>query len=221
MAVPGDFLYLRHLMDRREIAGPVLDLGSRNVQGGEWGNARHTCVRSGIEWEGADAQAGPDVTFTLDVLDARAVERVGRTWPTVIAMNLFEHVYDPVRGLQNMLKLTHAAGGSCIVVTPSVWEIHDYPGDYWRFLPDFWLEFAERNGCVLHEPRWIVGNRLVPWAELMNGTQKNLPGKVHGARIWGRRRHLWSRVAHRVLRTNGRELFFPYSGIGVMLRTGG
>lgn len=204
-------------MNSDEIRGPVLDLGSRNVQGGEWGNARQFCARNEIVWEGADAEPGPDVTFTLDVLDAEAVGRVNQKWATIIAMNLFEHVYDPVRGLENMLRLV-AHGGACVVVTPTVWEIHDYPADYWRFLPDFWLEFAKRNSCLVCEPRWIVGNRLIRWDELMVGTQKNLPGKVHGDRVWGRTRHLWSRASHRALRTIGRELFFPYCGLGVCLR---
>jgi len=186
-------------------------------RGASRGNARQLCTRNGIAWEGADAEHGPDVTFTLDVLDAAAVAHVPKTWSTVIAMNLSEHVYDPVRGLENTLRLVEA-DGACVVITPTVWEIHDYPRDYWRFLPDFWLAFAERNSCIVSQPRWIVRNQLISWGDLTVATQKHQPGKAHGERIWGRRRHWWSQVAHRALRTTGRELFFPYSGLGVCLR---
>lgn len=104
------------------------------------------------------------------------------------------------------------------MIIPAVWEIHDFPRDYWRFLPDFWLEFAERHACSVLEPRWIVGKRLIEWGDLTSGMQKHLPGKAHGGQVWGPIRTLWSRAAHRYLHTIGRELFFPYSGLGVCLR---
>lgn len=217
MAVAGDFVYLDHVIDRGEIVGPVLDLGSRNVQGGPWGNARHICEKHGIQWEGADLQMGPDVTFTLDVLDPNAIAEVGRTWPTVIATNLFEHVYDPIRALESTLRLV-AEGGTCAVITPAVWDIHDYPRDYWRALPDFYLEFGERNGCEVREPRWIVGDQIIPWDELGSGPQKHAPSKHHEARVFGRGKSMRSRIVHRLFQTTGRHMFFPYSGIGVCLR---
>lgn len=187
------------------------------MQGGPWGNARHMCEKHGLEWEGADLEPGPNVTFTLDVLDAHAVADVGRTWSTVIATNLFEHVYDPIRALENTLHLV-AQGGACIVVTPTVWEIHDFPKDYWRALPDFYMEFAERNGCELREARWIVGEQIIPWDELRSGQQKHAPSKHHADRIFGRRKSERSRLVHRLFQTYGRQTFFPYSGIGVCLR---
>lgn len=216
MAVPADFAYLEHLVERGLIQGPLLDLGSRNVQNSAMGNARALCKRHGIAWEGADGQQGRDVTFVLDILDQEAVAALRRTWRTVVATNLFEHVYDPIRGIENALTLLED-GGSCVIITPAFWEVHDFPKDYWRPLPDFYLEFAARHDCVVHEPRWIVGDRLLPWESLMMGTQKQAPSKVHGDVVFGRAKTFRSRLVHRVFRTSGREMFFPYSGIGVCL----
>lgn len=36
-------------------------------------------------------------------------------------------------------------GGLCVVVGPTVWQLHDYPADYWRPLPDFFIEFGRRE----------------------------------------------------------------------------
>lgn len=217
MAAAGDFVYLAHLIRGGYIQGPVLDLGSRNVQNIEWGNARRLCEQQGIAWEGADAEAGRDVTFVLDVLDREAVDAVGRMWPTVIATNLFEHVYDPIRGMENALRLVRD-GGTFIVITPTIWQLHDFPGDFWRPLPDFYLEFSARSRCGLIEPHWIVGDRILPWHLVMDGTQKHTPSKWHGDVVFGRAKTHRSRVVHRLFRTSGRDMFFPYVGLGVCLR---
>jgi hypothetical protein len=219
MAVPTDFRYLEHLIHTGGIRGPVLDLGSRNVQNIELGNSRALCKRHGIAWEGADGEPGRDVDFVLDVLDPSAVAALGRTWRTVIATNLFEHVYDPIRGLENALTLVEAQG-SCVIITPTVWEIHDFPRDYWRALPDFYLEFAARHDCTISEPRWIVEDRLLPWDALMAADQKHMPSVSYGHLVFGRWRTLRSRVVHRALRTTGRRTHFPYSAIGVCLTRG-
>jgi SAM-dependent methyltransferase len=217
MASPVDMLYLETLMQERRIQGPVLDLGSRNVQDSEQGNSRALCEKHGIVWEGADVEMGRDVSFVLDVLDPHAVAAVGKTWQTVIASNLFEHVYDPIRGMENALSLV-APGGACVIITPTFWELHDYPADYWRPLPDFYIEFAKRHGCTLQMPRWMVQSKLIPWDDLKVGVQKYAPSKGHGGALLGSPlRTLWSRIIHRALRTNGREMFFPYSGVGVCL----
>jgi SAM-dependent methyltransferase len=203
-----------------DIRGTVLDLGSRNVQDMEGGNARLFCERHGLDWEGADLEAGRDVSFTLDVLDREQVHGVARTWTTIIAMNLYEHLYDPIRGLENTLELVED-GGAVVVVTPTVWELHDFPKDYWRPLPDFYLDFAERNSCVVREPRWIVGGRIVPWERMMRGKQKLIPSKNQDIEMHGAWKALRSRLVHRAFGTSGRQSFFPYSALGVCIRREG
>ncbi|HWX46303.1 MAG TPA: hypothetical protein VNY52_13410 [Solirubrobacteraceae bacterium] len=222
MAAPSDLLYVQHLIDSDAIHGTVLELGSYNRQGFDGGNFRALCERGGLQWEGTDIEAGPGVDFTLDLLDRDAVTSIGRRWDTVLVMNLLEHVYDPIRVLEHALLLL-AGGGALVVAGPTVWQLHDFPGDYWRPMPDFFLEFARRNGCTLDiaDMRWLVGVALIPLDDLSVGTQKLLPSTFNAGRLYGGRRARWSRLVHRAAHTIGRDLFFPYAGLGVCMVSGG
>ena len=218
MAVIGDFAFLEHAIDRGLLRGRVLELGSYNRQGGEYGNARATVERRGLSWQGSDIEAGPGVDFTLDVLDPDAVAAVADRWDSVLVMNLLEHVYDPIRALEGALSLL-APGGSLIAVGPVVWELHDYPADYWRPLPGFFLEFAHRHGCDVTADgmRWIVLDRLLDPGPLRHGTQMLLPSSHTGHQLWGPLKMLRSKLVHRAGFTYGRETFFPYVGLGVCM----
>jgi SAM-dependent methyltransferase len=218
LAVVGDFAFLEYMIDRGLLHGSVLELGSYNRQGGEFGNARVTVERRGLSWQGSDIEAGPDVDFTLDVLDQDAVAAVSDRWDSVLVMNLLEHVYDPIRALEGALSLVKA-GGSLIAVGPVVWELHDYPADYWRPMPGFFTEFARRHRCGVPDDglRWIVLDRLLDPARLTRDGQMLLPSAHTAGHVWGRTKTLRSKLAHRAGATYGREIFFPYVGLGVCM----
>src|SRR5205085_1612458 len=162
MAVAGDFTFLRLLIDRGVVTGPVLEIGSRAWQGAEEGNAKAVCVAAGLQWEGTDIVEGEGVDFVLDILDAGAVAAVGRQWPAVLLFNLLEHVYNPIVALEHACRLV-APGGVIVVVGPAVWQLHDYPRDYWRPMPDFFLAFGEHNGYEVPFDlmMWIVEDKAV------------------------------------------------------------
>ena len=219
MAVPGDFAFLEYLIDRQLLRGRVLELGSYNRQGGDFGNAQATMRRRGLSWQGADIERGPGVDFTLDILDLDEVARITERWDGVLVMNLLEHVYDPIRALEGALRLV-SPGGSLIVAGPTVWQLHDFPADYWRPMPDFFLEFARRHGCEVPQDglRWIVLDRLVEVDRLTTGGQKLLPSTFTARSIWAPTKVVRSKLLHRVGRTFGRDVFFPYVGLGVCVR---
>lgn len=223
MAFPVDFTFLRHVINSGLIEGPVLEIGSRTWQGDE-GNAARECRLAGLAWEGTDIVAGPGVDFVLDILDAQAVGAVDRTWRAVLLFNLLEHVYNPITALENAMKLV-APGGAGVVVGPAVLQLHDYPRDYWRPMPDFFLEFADRNGyeVVRGALMWTVLDRLVAVDSLSVGDQKQLPSiSLPGVvALWGRPRAYWSRAVHLLLRTFGRDTHHPDCGLGVVLRKPG
>jgi hypothetical protein len=59
---------------------------------------------------------------------------VGPQFDSGICMDLLEHTSNPfivAENISNSLK----EGAFLFVTVPWVWEIHDYPGDYWRFTP--------------------------------------------------------------------------------------
>lgn len=216
---PSDRAYLKSLLARGILHGPVLEVGSQAIEG-QGGNTEATCQAAGLEWEGADIAPGPGVSRLLDMADTESVNAVGRQWNTVLIFNTLEHVYDPVCVLRNAVSLT-AVSGHCVVITPTVWQLHDYPADYWRPLPDFYLEFARREGCSLISNGfcWILGDRMIDVDSLRVGSQKLLPSKGPlGEKVFGRSRLQASRAIHRLFNTVGRELFFPYSALAAVLR---
>ena len=221
MAVAVDFRYLRHLFERGVVTGPVLEIGSRAWQGEEEGNARAECRSAGVAWTGTDVVDGPGVDFVLDILDVQAVGQVRRQWQAVLLFNLLEHVYNPIQALENAMQLVEPSGVA-VVVGPAVWQLHDYPKDYWRPMPDFFVDFAERHGhSVLDDLlMWLVGGKFVPVAKFSVGGQKQLPSISRPGvfEVWGRSKAYWSRGCHLLLRTFGRQTQFPHSGLGVVIR---
>ena len=63
----------------------------------------------------------------------------------------------PRRLWRTALDMVRSAG-TLVVCGPAVWELHDFPRDYWRPLPDFYREFANRQGLVLAEDgmAWVL-----------------------------------------------------------------
>ncbi len=221
MSVPLDYEYLRARIADGNVRGTTLELGSRVWPNST--NARSLCVQSGLDWMGADIEAGDGVDIVLDILDADAVRRVGRAWDSVLLMNILEHVYDPIRALENALLLV-APGGACVVVGPAIWNLHDYPRDFWRPLPDFFLEFARRHEGISVDERtmtWLSMERMIPMGDLTVGTQKAIPSRHDAVKLFGKFRTLRSRIAHKLTNSFARELWFPYVGLGVTLRRAG
>jgi SAM-dependent methyltransferase len=209
---PGDLSFLGHVIELGLVKGETLEVGSRTWQGVN-GNAAKVCAAAGLHWQGADLESGPGVDFVLDIFDEAAVAERSAQWDSVLAFNLLEHVYDPIIALRNCLRLT-AVGGRCFIVTPTVWQIHDFPADYWRPMPDFYFEFARRERQTVELMYWIYGNALIPVSELHAGSQKLLPSKDS---LRQGIREGYSRVVHRLFNTTGRHTFFPYSALGVVM----
>ena len=58
----------------------------------------------------------------------------GEPYDAGISMDLLEHTSQPfivAENISNSLK----PGALLFVTVPFVWEVHNYPGDYWRFTP--------------------------------------------------------------------------------------
>lgn len=58
----------------------------------------------------------------------------GKKFDGGICMDLLEHVENPFIVAKNIADSLNK-GAMLFVTVPWVWEIHDYPGDYWRFTP--------------------------------------------------------------------------------------
>ena len=109
--------------------GPVLEIGSLQVQGEAVGDLRP--IFPGKEYVGCDMQAGPGVD-RVERLEALSFPD---GWAgTVLCLNVFEHAWDVRRGAEEIRRVT-APGGAALVITLFEFHIHAYPEDYWRFTP--------------------------------------------------------------------------------------
>jgi SAM-dependent methyltransferase len=221
VAVKADFEYFNFVFSKGLVAGPVLEIGGRSWQG-EAGNLESLCKELGIGWESADIDAGPGVTYQLDILDQEATRSIGRTWSTVAVFNLLEHVYNPILALENATELLEP-GGICIVAGPAIWQLHQFPGDFWRPLPDFFIEFGRRNELDVSSDLmfWLVYGKIYPVSRFRSNHELVLPSVDVSKSIYGAYKSLRSRILHRLFRTYGREMAFPYVGLGVVLKKRG
>jgi SAM-dependent methyltransferase len=124
-------------------ARQVLEVGSFNVNG----NSKRFFVERGADYTGIDLRPGPDVDLVCDITDdgGRVAVALGfRSFDVVVCMNVLEHVYHPHVALDNVASLVRP-GGRIVVVTPAVWDLHDWPHDFLRLNPDFFREFARRS----------------------------------------------------------------------------
>ena len=72
----------------------------------------------------------------------------------VICMNVLEHVYRPINALENMSSLLSPTT-YLLVVVPVVWDLHDFPADFYRLNPDFFKMFAS------HKTLHILANSML------------------------------------------------------------
>ena len=69
------------------------------------------------------------MTSSIDILRGK----LGRErFNTIICMSVIEHVRDIFTFSRNVEALLDK-GGLAVISAPFAWEVHGYPGDYWRF----------------------------------------------------------------------------------------
>jgi len=196
--IDADRHYLTTLLGRGLLQGPLLELGAGLPEH----SARSIVEGAGLAYVGTDLEG--DVDVHADFSDAEAVRRefVGRPpFGSALVFNVLEHTFDPIRVLDNVFTLL-APGGLCVVLTPTVWPIHSYPIDCWRVLPDFYVEYARRNGHeLLPDTFEFVGFGPVGIAP---GASSQLPRPGRSGA-----HHFYSRIVHKVFNTAGRSMFMP------------
>jgi SAM-dependent methyltransferase len=221
MAVGEDFVFLRRVIEAGHLRGPCLEVGSLNHAGGPYGNCRFTVESLGLRYEGADLFDGPDVDHVLDFTDGEAVRATfeGRRFGTVILFSVLEHVYDPIRVLDNALALLDARGGALVISAPVVWELHDYPKDFWRLNPDFYEAYARGNGLELVPEQFVYmyQGQVRQVGDFAIQGKRVLPSRASGALAYGPARHWYSKIVERAFNTLGRRHPFTYAAIGCVL----
>jgi SAM-dependent methyltransferase len=154
---PVNLDYVERELARFPGARRVLDVGSLDVNG----SCRPLIVARGWEYLGVDVTPGPGVDLLCDMAgEWSAVDATlgGRRFDLVLCLNVLEHVFEPIRVLDNLHRLLEP-GGHLLVVTPLVWDLHQWPADYYRLNPDFFRTFAERRGLTVIEDAFQISMR--------------------------------------------------------------
>jgi len=200
--VEGDTAYLQGCIDAGVVHSPCLELGV----GYEGPNNKARLEQAGITYRGSDIRVAPTVDYVIDfegppeeVQKSVGFEKFG----SVLIFNVLEHTFDPIVVLDNAFSILRP-GGTCIVVTPTVWPIHNYPIDCWRINPSFYDEYCRRRSYEIDEGLFeYVGIHNVKENKDVNGTYVlPLPSQ-------SRLKTFISKVIHRLFNTFGRGMIFP------------
>jgi SAM-dependent methyltransferase len=210
--VPADLEYVRRLLAAGVISDPVLELGT-----GYGGSTCEKLIRAGaIRYYGTDLEAGAGVDFAADFEKAgdMAVFRSVAPFGSLLILNVLEHTFNPVQILDNAITLLRP-GGTLVLLTPTIWPLHNYPFDAWRIMPNFYEEYAKRRQLTL----------LAEWFEYVGygpvRSYRNEDGSYSFPPPAGSRAtHRYGAVLHKLFRTYGRWMQHPPEiAAAVVLRT--
>lgn len=209
--VGEDREYVIGLIKAGKIQSPCLELGTG------YGGAtnREFILDAGIEYIATDLEPSPSVDIPCDFEDSQ--ENIQQQFKevapfgSILVLNVLEHTFDPIRVLDNLFSLLKP-GGNCIIITPTVWPLHDFPYDCWRINPNFYEQYAKRRGHEL-EPEYFryVGNQRVDRLKQEGAYVLPKPGNTGLKRFY-------SKTIHRLFNTYGRGMQFPtHVAVGAVL----
>ncbi|HEY4716194.1 MAG TPA: methyltransferase domain-containing protein, partial [bacterium] len=144
---PDDLNYIKRLLSTDIIKSPVLELGVDY----EGNTCKELMKSADIEYFGTDIKPSKNVDFVVNFEEqAVEIERYfdDRKFGSVLVLNVLEHVFEPVRVLDNVFNIL-MKGGTAIIITPVVWPLHNYPLDCYRINPDFYEVYCEKKDYQL------------------------------------------------------------------------
>lgn len=204
-----DLLYLTRLLNLGKINGPVLELGA----GDGGATCRDIIVKAGLAYYASDMKSSPGVDYAAD-FESENIETcfpAAARFKTIIIFSVLEHSFNPVRVLDNAVKLLDD-GGSLILITPASWALHNYPIDCYRILPNWYERYADNRKMTLNREYFeYLGYGTVDSFKDAKGNYK-FPFPAQGFARWR------SRIVHRLFNTFGRDIAFPnYLAIAALL----
>lgn len=163
--------YRRKILDRlleenkHYYRGTVLDIGGRNR-----GNFKKPKDKVS-KWIFADIEARHNPDIILDVTDMRAIKN--EEIDIVNASELFEHVKNPERGLEECFRVLKK-NGYLIMSVPYMFPIHSDPYDYQRYTETRWKELLEEIGFTIEKCE-IMGRYFTVLADMIRMLIKSIP----------------------------------------------
>jgi len=196
---PNDMLWFKQCLASGLVEPPFLEVGSARVLGATHNLcdiARESSITPSI---GADLVQGDGVDLVID-FSAPDFQPPSH-YQTVAIFNVLEHTFDPVCVLRNVLKCVQP-GGVLLVLTPCVWPIHNWPGDFNRLLPDWYRAFASVSNINIIEDKFCW---LSPFGiDVIDGPNTELPSFISRRHACPTFKYWRSRLVHKVFDTYGR-----------------
>jgi SAM-dependent methyltransferase len=202
MVGPEDTEYVARVLKAGLIHSPCLEVGVG------YGSSNHGELVSsaGIRFAGADLVLGEGVDYVVDFegpaeLIAKQLKEV-IPLGSVLILNVLEHTFDPLRVLDNIFLLLRP-GGTCVVLTPTTWPLHNCPYDTWRINPNLYEEYAKRRNVELIDEffEYIGCGRV---KEHVTSSGEYVLPKPYRNEIWG----FVGRAIHKVFNTHGRGMMY-------------
>lgn len=117
------------------MSGPILEIGSKRYGEPPISFDYRTLFPSSLKYVGVDAAPGTGVDVVADMtsnIDVLRTQLGQERFNTIICLSVIEHVPDIFAFARNVEELLDE-GGMAVISAPFTWELHGYPGDYWRF----------------------------------------------------------------------------------------
>jgi SAM-dependent methyltransferase len=121
-----------YLRDRRGEELRIADVGSRAVNVA-YPHTYRDLMPPLWDYVGFDTEVGRNVD--VEMADAYEIPVDDGVFDIVLSGQCLEHVQNPFRLVAEMARVVKE-GGLLILTAPWQWEIHPYPLDCWRILPD-------------------------------------------------------------------------------------
>jgi len=112
----------------------VLNIETRNLVSSINFSELDALEISGKEWKKYPFKTYTNVTYPdFDVTNID--KKYYNTYDIIIAEQVFEHVRNPIKGIENIFSALKT-GGYFLITTPFLLKVHAVPGDYWRWTPE-------------------------------------------------------------------------------------
>jgi hypothetical protein len=161
---PIDRYYLGQFIReiRLQVAGTVLEVG------GIVSNRDLYQFEQATAYQTLDVAEGPGVTLVGNVHDAAMLPAA--SLDAVVIFNVLEHCQHPWVVVDNIHRWLRASG-KCFCMVPSAQRLHDFPGDYWRPLPDGLQQLFHNFS---QQQLYVYGNPLTVMASFMGVAAEEL-----------------------------------------------
>lgn len=118
-------------------APSIVDIGSQDF------NGSYKSIFEGWNYVGVDLEFGKNVDVVMKSEFDTGLD--DNSFDVVISGQCIEHCRDPFKLVSEMYRICKK-DGYCVLTAPQSWPEHNYPADYWRYMPNGIKELLQISG---------------------------------------------------------------------------